>query len=181
MSSEDKHQERFAQIVSQYQAELRKFIGRYIRNTIDIEDCIQEALLNIWRQEQRGILRQDIRGYVFVTALNVIRDFRRKEIVRQRKTHIELEVAEDEAPMRIMNTEEQFAHREAIRLIETNLDKLEPSTRAVFLLYYTENLTIAQIPARLGISLRTTEREMARALEFYRSTLGDIVKELLDN
>lgn len=179
MSGEDSSTVRFTKVVAKYEQELRRFLSHYMQNQADVEDCAQETLLNIWRQEQRGLLREEARGYLFTAALNVVRDFWRRDKVRHRKAHVEL--SEDLDGLRIMSTEKQIAEREAIRLIEAQLDKLKPSTKAVFLLYHVENLTPEQIAARLGVSVRTVEREMARALDFCRSTLGGVVKDLLEN
>jgi DNA-directed RNA polymerase specialized sigma24 family protein len=41
---------------------------------------------------------------------------------------------------------------------------LRPSTRTVFLLHHVERLTYAQIARKQGVTTRTVEREMARAL-----------------
>ncbi len=179
MSSDDLNTARFAQIVSAYERELRRFLSHYMANQADVDDCTQETLLNIWRQHQRGLLREDARGYVFTTAMNVMRDFWRRDRVRRKKDHVELSV--DLAEMRSTPTGKQVAEREGIRLIEAQLEKLKPATKAVFLLYHVENLTVQQIAARLGMSVRTVEREMARALEFCRSTLGGVVGDFLED
>lgn len=179
MSREDSNAERFAEIVCAYQQELRRFLSQYMSNQADVDDCAQETLLNIWRQQQRGLLREETRGYVFITAMNVMRDFWRRNRVRRKKDHVELSV--ELAEMRSTSTGRRVAEREGIRLIEAQLDKLKPSTKAVFLLYHVENLTFQQIAVRLGMSVRTVEREMARALEFCRSTLGGVVGDFLED
>jgi RNA polymerase sigma factor (sigma-70 family) len=63
--------------------ELRRFLGSYLRNRNDIDDCIQETFFNIWRQEIRGALREDTRGYLFTTAMNVARDIYRRGRARK--------------------------------------------------------------------------------------------------
>ncbi|MCC6915107.1 MAG: sigma-70 family RNA polymerase sigma factor [Rhodospirillaceae bacterium] len=178
MSSDEPSKARFAKIVATYEKELSQFLSHYMPNKADVEDCVQETLLNIWRQEQRGLLREDARGYLFTVALNVVRDFWRRDRVRHRKAHVEL--SEDLPEMRRMGMDKQVAEREGIRLIEASLEQLKPSTKAAFLLYHVENLTPDQIAVRLGVSARTVEREMARALEYFRSTLGGVVKDLLE-
>jgi len=37
--------------------ELGQFLRRYIHTQQDIDDCMQETFLRVWRQEQRGGLK----------------------------------------------------------------------------------------------------------------------------
>ena len=55
-----------------YYRELGQFLRRYIRTPQDVDDCLQETFLRVWRQEQQGTLKDDARGYLFTTALNGI-------------------------------------------------------------------------------------------------------------
>jgi RNA polymerase sigma-70 factor (ECF subfamily) len=132
----------------------------------------------MWRQESRGALREDIRGYLFTTAMNVVRDFWRRDRARHTNDHIEL--SDSLESVRSIGAEKTLAEREAVRMIEVQLGKLRPSTRAVFLLHHVEHLTCEEIAARLKISVRTVERELARALDSCRSALGGIMADLLE-
>ncbi len=178
MSSVDTHTLRLAEIVAKYEQKLRRFLSRYLSTREDVEDCTQEALLHVWRQEIRGLLPENPRAYLFTTALNVARDFGRRARVRHAENHVEL--SENTSAPR-SNTERLAAEREAVRLVESHLDKLRPTTKAVFLLYYAENLAPEAIAAQLGISVRTVERDLARALEFYRSALAGSIEDLLED
>lgn len=178
MPSEKSRTARFEFLFSRYEHELRRFLGAYLPNKTDVDDCAQEAFLNIWKQERRGILREDARGYLFTTALNVVRDYWRRDRAKHYRDHIEL--SEDLETVRTTSAEKALAEREAVRMIESQLGKLRPSTQAVFLLHHVEHMTCEEIATRLNISTRTVERELARALDFCRSTLGDVMKDLLE-
>lgn len=145
-----------------YAQELGRFLRRHVRDEQDIEECIQETFLRVWRQEQRGALNGDTQGYLFNAAVNVARDRYRRETVRQGRAHDELidDLRDDGAA-----DAETVAHwSEGVRQLEESLAGLRPSTRQVFLLYHLENLTYPDIARRLAITTRTVEREMARAL-----------------
>lgn len=171
------HEAKVADIFSRHSSDLRNFLGRYLRSSSDVEDCIQEAFLKLWRQETKGLLREDARGYLFTTALNVVRDFWRKESSRKTLNHVQM--SEDLVELRSDDSEKVLVDREGIRLIEAKLATLKPSTRRVFLLHHVENLDFDQIAQKLGVSVRTVEREMARSLEHLRTELGHASKDLL--
>jgi RNA polymerase sigma factor (sigma-70 family) len=177
MPSEDAHTARFGLFFSRYDRELRRFLSNYLSDKSDVDDCVQESFLNLWKQEARGALREDPRGYLFITARNVIRDFRRKMRTRHIEQHVPL--SEELDAVRSVENESTLRHREGLRLIEAQLDTLRPSTRMVFLLHYVELLPFDEIAKRLNISTRTVEREMSRALDHCRASLGNTAHDIL--
>lgn len=175
--SEEAHAARMELLFTRHIRDLRRFLGYYLTNQNDIDDCVQETFLSVWRQEVRGALREDVRGYLFTTAKNVVRMLRRKNNARATQHHEPL--SEDVDNVANIEAEAGLVFRESIRRIETELQHLQPATRKVFLLCHGEDLPYEKIAQRLGISVRTVEREMARALEHLRSTLGDSLQDIL--
>lgn len=166
-----RRQVRLREIILLYEHDLRKFLSRHLRNSADIDDCLQETFLKIWTSVQRHDLRDDVRGYVFTVALNVIRDKRRRDQARQRDLHTEM--SDSIESVRTVGVEDQLYWAEALRVMEAELQKLRPSTRNVFLKYHLEHKTYAGIAAELGISVRTVEREIARAMQHMTAVLGN--------
>ena len=159
-------------------SELRRFLVSRLRNRNDIDDCIQETFFNVWRQEVRGTLREDTRGYLFTTAMNVARDICRRGRARKEAQQEPLSDHMDS----ISSTDDAdrlLSSRECLRLVEIELANLRPSTRQVFLLHHVRQMSFDEIADHLGISTRTVEREMARALAHLQAALGDKIKEIL--
>jgi RNA polymerase sigma factor (sigma-70 family) len=159
--------------------ELRRFLGSYLRNRSDIDDCIQETFFNIWRREIRGTLREDTRGYLFTTAMNVARDICRRG--RARKETQQEPLSDYTHSIRSTDDGDRLlSSREGLRLVENELSQIRPSAREVFLLYHVTHMSFDEIARHLGISTRTVEREMARALAHLQTVLGKTVEEILD-
>lgn len=178
MPSDKVHEAQFELLFAKYEPELRRFLARYLPDKTDVDDCAQETFLHIWRQESRGALRENPKNYLFMIARNVVRDLWRRNRVRQRESHVELTVNVD--AVRNIQNEKSLAEREAVRLIESHLKYLKEPAKAVFLLFYVEQMTCEAIALRLNIPKRTVEREMARALDFYRSKLGPLMRDFLE-
>lgn len=176
--SSDEHEARFELLFAQYEPEMRRFLQRYLPDKTDIEDCAQEAFLHIWKQESQGALRENPKGYILMTARNVVRDLWRRNRARQRHNHVTLTEKVD--AVRNIENEKALAEREAVRLIESHLKDLREPTKSVFLLFHVEQMTCDAIASRLGMSKRTVEREMARALDFYRARLGPVMQDILE-
>lgn len=149
-----------------------------LRNGTDIDDCIQETFINVWRQEVRGTLREDTRGYLFTTAMNVARDIGRRG--RARKESRQEPLADHADLIRSADDGDRLlSSRECLRLVESELANIRPSTRQVFLLHHVRQMAFDEIARHLGVSTRTVEREMARALAHLQTALGDTIKDLL--
>ena len=144
---------------------------KHLGNGADIDDCLQETFLKMWTSLQRQDLREDIRGYIFTVALNVIRDKRRRDQARRRDFHGEL--SDSIESVRSGGLEDQLYWAEALRLMEKELQELRPSTRKVFLKYHLEHKTYAKIADEMGISVRTVEREIARAMQHMTAVFGN--------
>lgn len=159
--------------------ELRRFLVSHLRNRNDIDDCIQETFFKIWRKDIHCALREDTRGYLFTTAMNVARDICRRG--RARKETQQEPLSEYIDSMRSTDDGDRLlSSREGLRLVENELANVRPSTRKVFLLHHVMHMSFDEIARNLGISTRTVEREMARALAHLQTVLGETIKDILD-
>lgn len=178
LSTEGRAAVRIDALYERHGDELRRFLMPRLRNRSDIDDCIQETFFNIWRQEVRGALREDVRGYLFTTAMNVARDICRRGRARREtqqdplSDHMDSIRSTDDAEGLVLS-------REGLRLVESELANVRPSTRKVFLLHHVMQMSFDEIARHLGISTRTVEREMARALTHLQTALGEKIKDIL--
>lgn len=177
MSSKRGSSPRIGILYCEYQDALRRFLRPYVSHTADIDDCIQQAFLNVWKQEMRGALKPDVRGYIFTAVLNVARNTLKRQ--KNQVKHL-VPLSADIDANSSTDIEETVSEKEGLRLLEAELAKLRPSTRSVFIMYHVEHLSFDEIAVRLGVSTRTAEREMARALKHLRVTLGPILDRLGD-
>src|SRR5687767_11067597 len=109
MSDEISHTARLELLFSRYNREVRRYIGRHLTSQADVDDCTQETFLSMWRQESRGNLLDDPRGYLFTTALNAVRALRRRDRVRKKNDHTEL--SEEVGALHSIENEKSLAER----------------------------------------------------------------------
>ncbi len=153
-----------------YQAhahELHGFARRRVGRQ-EAEDVVQDAYLHLL---QRGAIAalEHPRAYLFRIAANLAVDAARKTKTRCR-------YAEDEIDF--LGLAAQSASPEAcvegameLRAFRASLDELPPPCREAFLLNRIDELTHAEIAKRLGVSVRTVDRHMARAVSHLRQRL----------
>lgn len=164
-----------AVLESLYQAhahELHGFARRRVGRQ-EAEDVVQDAYLHLL---QRGTIAalEHPRAYLFRIAANLAVDAARKSKTRSR-------YAEDE--MEFLGLAANAASPEAIvegvmelRQFRAFLSELPPLCREAFMLNRIDELTHAEIAKRLGVSVRTVDRHMAKAVNHLRRRLNKIIQ-----
>jgi RNA polymerase sigma factor (sigma-70 family) len=144
--------------------EFRQELGIFLRRRLDhhlAQDIAHDTFLR-WRQEAGKAIR-DPRAYVFTVALNLVRDAERSEAwLCGRRVAIDdiAEIpAEQATPDEICATSQRLDH------LCRALEQLERPVRDAFLLHRYDGLTQMEIARRLGVSKRTVERHLQRAIE----------------
>lgn len=124
-------------------------------------ELAQDVFLKLLMQPQVGPLRNP-RGFLLTVARNLSIDRLRAEAIRPILEPIEdhedtlLDPVSD--PARISED------RQHLRILVEGIEKLPPKSRDVFFLYRFEGLAQREIADRLGISAKTVEANLARAM-----------------
>ena len=143
---------------------LRAYLRRMGVRRIDIDDVAQETWARLLRRPDNLIGVQNPRAWLFTVALNVFRD----QISAQKK-HGHLDDSDESlwpAPLEL--PEASAIGRQALDRVRRSITTLPDKTRRIFLLSRFEELTYPEIARKLGVSTRTVERHMARALLILR-------------
>jgi RNA polymerase sigma-70 factor (ECF subfamily) len=153
-----------------YQNALRAFFRRRTDGH-EIDDLIQEVLLRLHNRNQGGEV-VNLSSFIFQTAANVLLDRRRRDSVRRRDAHCELNEAhhplDELSPDRILQAKQDASAAMAA------LAELSPRTRAAFMLVRFEGLSYKAAAAQLGISVSAVEKHVAKALRSVSLRLQDI-------
>lgn len=152
-----------------YRPALLSFFRRRMPAGADREDLVQEVFLRLARREDLAGV-ENIDGYLFHAAANVLTDWRRRQTARAARAHGPLD---ESLPDVGLSPERVLVGKETVRALIAALSGLPERTRAVFMLYHFEGLPHAEIARRLGIAIRTVEDHMARANARLLRTLGD--------
>lgn len=127
------------------------------------EDLVQELFARIWRKRDRLDPKQSIRAYLYQAANHLAIDHLRKKVRENEKAeeagNIDLATALDELG---------FERKEAISKAIAALPRAQ---RTVFLLSRFEGLKYNEIATTLGLSVKTVETHMGRALKKLREML----------
>lgn len=150
---------RLTEVVTDYRGPLTRFFQRRIRPGQDADDLVQEVFSRLVRQDLATI--DNIHGYVFQVAANVLRDQARRASVRSIivAAPAEMDVADDAgfSPERVLQS------REALQAMVSALYELPTTVRTVFSHYHFDGVAQVEIARRMGLSLSTVEKHMTKA------------------
>ncbi|PWB82458.1 MAG: RNA polymerase subunit sigma-24 [Methylocystaceae bacterium] len=141
--------------------ELRAFTRRRV-GAQDAEDIVQDAYLRALQEGDVASIHCH-RAYLFRIAANLTIDAARKAQVRARYAD-----GEGNAPATTEPEQQSEAAIEAfveLRQLCAHLDELPPPCRKAFLLFWLDDLDHSETALQLGVTVRTVNRYLSRALE----------------
>jgi RNA polymerase sigma-70 factor (ECF subfamily) len=146
---------------------IRVFLYRYTQSVATAEELAQDVFVELWEERARVEIRTSLRTYLFVKARNkALNHLRHEELGRRWADEV---VAEGERS----RDDADWAAREG-EIAEAVVDALEalpPRMRQIFLLHRTKALSYSEIASKLGVTAKTVETQIFRALKSLRRRL----------
>jgi transmembrane sensor len=112
---------------------------------------------------------RNVRAYLYGVARNLITDRLRQERLREAAPLDE--VVTGQVASAAPAADAVLAARQDLRALDAAIRDLPPKCREVFLLHRGEELSMREVALRLGISERTVEKHIAKALDHCRRRL----------
>lgn len=138
---------------------LQGWLRRRLGNAFDAADLAQEAFLRVLVRKPFAA-PDEPRAYLSTIARGLVIDHWRRRELEQAWLETVSALPEPEA----LSPETRAVFLETLIEIDRMLDSLKPPVRTAFLLAQLDGLTCPEIALRLGVSLATVERYIAKAL-----------------
>lgn len=156
----------FEKLFRTYYATLVTFAAGMVGSTDAAEDLVQEVFIAIWRRRAEIPPDKVARAYLYKAvrhrALNALRHDR---VARE-------SAATSEHSFVVPSAEDDFMHAEAESAMMAAISRLPERARLMFTLSRDEGLTYAEIAGVTGVSVKTVETQMGRALRALRESLA---------
>ena len=159
MAVQDSEPESVATLFTQDRGALQRYVRRLLGGHEGSEDIVQEAFLRTYRYSQKI---DEPRAFIFTTARNLVANAWRRKRTIKTESSSELESAEVAGSSESL--EDQLLATERRRLLEEAVARLTPQRRAAFTLRVFQGCSYKEIAEQLGISPKTVENHIARAL-----------------
>jgi RNA polymerase sigma-70 factor (ECF subfamily) len=149
----------------QYYRYVTRMVYRVVADAAVAEDLAQEVFFEMWRRKDQLNLTS-IQAYLRRAALN-----RTLNYLRDRKMKWEDDRVLPDLPSAETPTHQAMETHELEDMIRQSIDRLPEKCRLVFLLSRFEELSYQEIAERLGISVKTVENQIGKALKYLRTAL----------
>jgi RNA polymerase sigma-70 factor (ECF subfamily) len=158
----------FEAIVRAYYAGLCEHVRRFVGCPSVAEDLVVELFSHLWEGRHRSVPLTIDRGYLFRSARNRALDYLRRQ--RAATTWIDRMSREVDGPDGTPS--ESLECQELAAAAARAVAELPEQRRRIFVLCRYHDLSYADVAARLGISPRTVNTQMTRALKGLRRKLA---------
>ena len=155
----------FQQAFYKYYEPLCRYAFTLVKEYEASEDIVQETFLRIWEKKQELVGTNGLNFYLFGAVRNNCLSF----LEKKKKNIISELRGEEEAVMPVDRRPEEDSEKDYDTLLKEAMDQLPPKCREVFVLSRVSDLTYQQISETLGISVKTVENQMGKALKILRS------------
>ncbi|RYZ53371.1 MAG: RNA polymerase sigma-70 factor [Sphingobacteriales bacterium] len=156
----------FKQLFLDYYDRLRYYAFTIIKDENNAEEIIQNVFCRLWEKRDEIRIKQATQAYLYRSVFNESMNLMKKEKLR---TAYQAATSKQEDGIDAQNPDLKKMSAIAGEVVNS----LPEQCRTIFQLSRMEDLKYREIAERLGISVKTVETQMSKALKILREKLAD--------
>jgi RNA polymerase sigma-70 factor, ECF subfamily len=165
----------FEKVFKRYYKALHAYAYTIVKNEDVADDMVQQVFYRMWNSAERVNIQSSIAAYLYRAVYNESLNYVKHQkivLAHQKETAPYMKSERDTAAGKII-------HKELEQKLRQALNALPEQCRTVFQLSRFENLKYQEIAEQLGISVKTVENQMGKALKIMRVQLIDLLPFIL--
>ncbi len=148
---------------------------KYVKNLDIAEEIVQDVFVHIWEKRDSIIVKGSMVAYVSTSVKNNCLNYiKHQTVVRSHEQNEILRISTDAS-----DTEEEMQDLELESKILNAIAELPPQRKKIFTLSRVDGLKYHEIAEKLGLSVKTIEAQMGKALKYLREELKDYIGVLI--
>ena len=165
----------FTLIFTRYYQNLVHFSFTYTRNPAISEEIVQDVFLKLWENRSALSIQTSLKSYLLKIVQNKSIDWVRHLNIRENYASFVL----DHPVLSENDTENYVLHADLQSAFKKALNKLPAVYAEAYKMNRIETLSYAEIAGRLGVSVRTIEVRIGKALILLHEELKDYLFTVL--
>jgi RNA polymerase sigma-70 factor, ECF subfamily len=161
----------FERMFKTHYARLCAFAATMIEDRDEAEEVVQTMFCRLWEQRDALDINISVQAYLFRSVRNACLNYIKKMQIRETYKVMNLENLNQNPAYQ----PDRATHSELSKKIEQAIADLPEQCRLVFKLSRFEELKYKEIAEQLGISIKTVENQMGKALKVLRFKLADFL------
>lgn len=160
------------EVIRRHHSALIKYLRRRLSVAEDAEDVAQETYIRMMRYEGSSELKSPS-AMLFRIAVNVANDHGRAAMARRSNRHTVIE--DVELASELPSAEREVLATQTLDLLLETIEQLPPKCKQVFLLSRASEMTYPEIAEHCGISVKSVEKHISRAIAACLEKVGSSV------
>lgn len=153
-------------LFNEYYDWLCNYIFKLSGNRNLSKDIVQEVMVRIWEKRNQIVINGSLRGYLFKSCHNQFLQHVRKE---RKQPDLLDKIRWNTIYDSYFEKQEDDTYATATRQkLEELIDKLPPKCKEIFIMNKLERRKYREIAQDMGISIKTVENQMSKALKIIR-------------
>lgn len=165
----------FKEIYTRYWKKLYAEAHKRLKNRDSAEEIVQELFTTLWHKRYTLSINQTLGGYLYASVGYRVIDHYRKELIRLKHKEA-LKVVYSEADH---STEDAIMLKDLELNIHAFVNQLPDKCRSVYELSRIDHKSNKEIALHLGISEKTVENHLTKALKRLRLSLNNYLMLLI--
>jgi RNA polymerase sigma-70 factor, ECF subfamily len=145
-------------------------VARYVGSRSVAEEIVQDLFFDMWVRRDELVVERAITSYLFVAARN-----RALNWVKRERRVIPISAASPEPPDSADPAAPDEVALLAALVLQDAIEHLPARCRLIFTLNRQQDMTYGEIAKSLGLSIKTVETQMGRALRALRERLRHLL------
>ncbi|MFD1143769.1 RNA polymerase sigma factor [Larkinella insperata] len=162
-------EEAFAEIYRRYWQRLYSSAYKRLRNEDQCQDLVQNVFTDLWERKAQHTI-DNLPAYLFTAVRFQVL----KQVSRQPGTADLLDAFEAILTSPI-HSDDSLLEQEILNLVKLWVAALPEKRREIFLMYYSQDLSTADIADSLGVSQKTVQNQLHTATTALRARLARIL------
>lgn len=161
-------------LFTQYYQILRAYALRYVQNQDAAEDIVQDVFFELWLRRNEIDFDLPMKAYLFKSVLNKSRNYIYDKRVKDKisfDSDNDIQFIDDYLQSFVVYQEDSLLLKDLDREIKTYVESLPEQCHRIFIMSRSLNLKNKDIALRLGISIKTVEKQITKALSGLRNHL----------
>lgn len=138
-----------------------------LNDQLEAEEVVQDVFFSLWKRRENLAIQYSLNTYLSTAAKYQIISRQRKQYLQQQNSPATLQ-SNDSG---VDTTQLWFSERELKQQLDYHIEQLPEKCRIVFKMSREEFKSYAEIAAELGVSEKTVEAHITRALKILRDKL----------
>jgi RNA polymerase sigma-70 factor, ECF subfamily len=161
----------FEQVFKTHFKRLHAYAFTILRDEVEAEEIVQQVFFKLWERNENLSLSGSVSSYLYRAVHNESLNYIKHQKVRSNhQLHVAYSMKNE-----VEHPAKKVMAGELEKKIHTALNELPEQCRTIFQMSRFDELKYREIADKLGISVKTVENQMGKALKLLREKLVDFL------